>query len=253
MYKKLRTGLQCFLFLASFFVTTQSFADEQVTLTTYYPSPYGVYKQLKADTVQYAPQATAPANNAAGTTYYNDTDDRLYVSNGTDWLKVLVLEYVLIVPTSTANQAFPYVVPYNGGIPANVLRQDYTIPGSAGTNMYLLTTNMQGTICAWEERNIYVTVRYKKWNGVDWSAPWYKLAGDTIEDPNPIDPDVPIDCTLAMQESFEDFVNESIFILRPGTYRIQLAVRRSSSKTTRVQGRITNATMSLQKIISLGN
>jgi hypothetical protein len=229
------------------------FADEQITLTTYYPSPYGVYKQLKADTVQYAPQTTAPANNAEGTLYYNGTDDRLYVSNGADWLKVLVLEYVLIVPTSTVQEAFPFVVPYNGGVPDNVLRQDYVFPGSAGTNMYLLTTNMQGTICAWEERNIYVTLRYKKWNGVDWSAPWYKLAGDTIEDPHPIDPDFPVDCTAAMLEPFEDFVNESIFVLRPGTYRIQLAVRRSSSKTTRVQGRITNATMSLQKIISLGS
>lgn len=32
-----------------FITTLYSFAEERITLTTYYPSPYGVYKELRAD------------------------------------------------------------------------------------------------------------------------------------------------------------------------------------------------------------
>lgn len=31
------------------FICFNSFAEEKVTLTTYYPAPYGVYKEMRAD------------------------------------------------------------------------------------------------------------------------------------------------------------------------------------------------------------
>lgn len=37
----------CFVFLAAF--VTLSFADEQITVTTYYPAPYGIYKEIRSD------------------------------------------------------------------------------------------------------------------------------------------------------------------------------------------------------------
>lgn len=56
-------------------------ADESITITTYYPSPTGVYKQLKL-----APQSSPPSacdSNARGTMYYNSTDNLVYACNGT--------------------------------------------------------------------------------------------------------------------------------------------------------------------------
>jgi len=56
------------IFIFGFF--SLSFADETLTITTYYPSPYGSYSQLTADQI------------AIGSTYRNPTyaDGTLYVS-----------------------------------------------------------------------------------------------------------------------------------------------------------------------------
>jgi len=51
---------------------------EQITLTTYYPAPYGVYREMKANLFHAAPQSTdwivPPGEEAAweGKMYYND-------------------------------------------------------------------------------------------------------------------------------------------------------------------------------------
>ncbi|MDD5347994.1 MAG: hypothetical protein PHT59_05210 [Candidatus Omnitrophica bacterium] len=58
----------------------QSDQTDSVTIATYYPSPYGVYT-----TVRLVPGAEPlnPLVRRAGTLYVNNTDDKLYLFNGT--------------------------------------------------------------------------------------------------------------------------------------------------------------------------
>ncbi len=58
-----------------------SAADETLTITTYYPSPYGVYKTLRLypnDTID--PTAASCPNR--GEMYFDDSDGKLYVCSG---------------------------------------------------------------------------------------------------------------------------------------------------------------------------
>ena len=94
-----------------------AFAEESITITTYYPSPYGVYNELQtnkfavgdtsgdgqlsaadqppangqlytARSVIYKPQSSLPAFDAReGELVYNNTDDSLYLYNGSSWVK----------------------------------------------------------------------------------------------------------------------------------------------------------------------
>jgi hypothetical protein len=59
--------------------------DENITLTTYYPSPVGVYKQLRL-----APQTSPPASPCQpGTLYYNGTTQLITMcNNGPTWQAV---------------------------------------------------------------------------------------------------------------------------------------------------------------------
>ena len=47
--KKLITLVFVTAFIFNVFSVFYSFADETITLTTYYPAPYGIYKELRAD------------------------------------------------------------------------------------------------------------------------------------------------------------------------------------------------------------
>lgn len=60
-----------------FFVVGTALAQESITITTYYPSPYGVYKQLRlSPTDDFVPYA-ACANE--GEMYYDNSDNAMYV------------------------------------------------------------------------------------------------------------------------------------------------------------------------------
>ena len=68
-------------------------AANQITITTYYPSPYGVYKELRLNPIPTASQP--PCNdNLKGTMYYDKDKDSLYVcskdpaSGNTGWIPV---------------------------------------------------------------------------------------------------------------------------------------------------------------------
>ena len=93
------------------------FAEESITITTYYPSPYGSYNELQtnklavgdtnvsggldagdqppangqiytARSVIYKPQSGTPGFDAReGELIYNNTDDSLYLYNGSTWVK----------------------------------------------------------------------------------------------------------------------------------------------------------------------
>ena len=92
-------------------------AEESITITTYYPSPYGSYNELQtnklavgdvdnsggldagdqppangqlytARSVIFRPQSSLPASDVReGELVYNNSDDALYLYNGSAWLK----------------------------------------------------------------------------------------------------------------------------------------------------------------------
>jgi len=51
--------------------------DETLTITTYYPAPYGVYKTLRL-----YPSATQPESCQEGELYYDSDDDKIYICSG---------------------------------------------------------------------------------------------------------------------------------------------------------------------------
>ena len=61
-------------------------SQKTITITTYYPSPYGVYKVLRLyPTTDINP--SSPCNREGEIFYYN-TDDTLYYCDGIDWIPV---------------------------------------------------------------------------------------------------------------------------------------------------------------------
>lgn len=62
------------------FVTSYLVAAEEITITTYYPSPYGVYKQLRMyPTDDFVPGA---ACTKPGEMYFDNSDQHLYICKG---------------------------------------------------------------------------------------------------------------------------------------------------------------------------
>lgn len=71
MKKILYIFLSTFLTIVScFFLPVVFSAQESITISTYYPAPYGVYKNIR-----FYPSATAPVcdSDSEGVTYYNST------------------------------------------------------------------------------------------------------------------------------------------------------------------------------------
>lgn len=80
MIKKLCL-LAIFLSLTTLSLAQQS---ESITLTTYYPSPYGVYKNLRIYPGAQ-PACDAATTNDEGIIYQNQTNHIMYYCNGTSW------------------------------------------------------------------------------------------------------------------------------------------------------------------------
>ena len=66
---------------------------EEITLTTYYPAPYGDYTELTVDTLYLNPRTDTPTewdttghSGAAGELAYAAGDGKLYYSNGSAWV-----------------------------------------------------------------------------------------------------------------------------------------------------------------------
>jgi hypothetical protein len=117
MLKKISLSLSIFLLLAfflnSFSQTDDSQTNETITITTYYPSPYGVYNKLQTNmlavgdmdgdgeltsqdlpnisgNIRLKPQAGDPAtwpSGRRGEFAYSSTQDALYHYNGSKWVK----------------------------------------------------------------------------------------------------------------------------------------------------------------------
>jgi hypothetical protein len=59
--------------------------EEEITLTTYYPSPYGSYRILDTLNLNLIPQSSEPAGGKVGSVYYDSGDGgkiRYYDSSG---------------------------------------------------------------------------------------------------------------------------------------------------------------------------
>jgi hypothetical protein len=65
----------------------QSNQTENLSFTTYYPAPYGVYQALRL-TPSGEPDPSKIELNQAGTMYFNDSDYKPYIHNGTSWGKI---------------------------------------------------------------------------------------------------------------------------------------------------------------------
>lgn len=68
------------LILFFFIFHSLSFSEESITITTYYPSPYGVYNELQL--YPHDPAVTACNDAREGTMFYNSTDRQVYVCKG---------------------------------------------------------------------------------------------------------------------------------------------------------------------------
>jgi hypothetical protein len=73
------------IIIFSIFVLSSSFAfsEEEFTITTYYPSPYGVYKNLRIYPNDDSTPGGACANN--GEMYFDNSEQNLYICSGNVW------------------------------------------------------------------------------------------------------------------------------------------------------------------------
>jgi hypothetical protein len=55
-----------------------AYAEDSVTITTYYPSPYGVYRNMR---LYPSNEPTDVASRQAGTMYFNASENQLYIYN----------------------------------------------------------------------------------------------------------------------------------------------------------------------------
>ena len=77
-----------FIFVLS--LSAAGFADttnqtESYTIMTYYPSPYGVYKNLR---LYSSTEPTAAADRQTGTMFYNSSSNDIYVSDGSRFYRI---------------------------------------------------------------------------------------------------------------------------------------------------------------------
>ena len=75
------------VFIFNLFLSIAAFAQsnytESLTITTYYPAPYGVYRNLKLN------PSNEPTNGVdRGVMYYNDTENMIKFRNDTTWVSM---------------------------------------------------------------------------------------------------------------------------------------------------------------------
>lgn len=78
------TFSQIFLLLGAYFGLS-SLYSETINLGNYYSSYSGLYTTVKTPLLSFVPQNAAPAN-AAGAVYYDSSQDKLVLFNGTAWV-----------------------------------------------------------------------------------------------------------------------------------------------------------------------
>ncbi len=132
MSKPAKYILVVFSFLAVF--ATNVFAED-ITITTYYPSPYGSYNELQLYP-HSTPVATCNSSNR-GTMYYDSDDDHVYVCNGSSWtttnFNIVYTHYCY------TNSAYGSPSCVNAGGAQGYCPSGYTQKASLGSWGYCLT------------------------------------------------------------------------------------------------------------------
>ena len=128
-------------------------AQEQITLTTYYPAPFGEYEQ-----VRLVPQTAAPPSPDIGHMYYDSTQNQVLYHDGTTWRSLAGATYW----TQTGTLLYPNNSSWRVGIgttspdPAEPLTLQatntsptwdslYSIRDSAGTTQWHWNLKKLGT------------------------------------------------------------------------------------------------------------
>lgn len=110
---------------------------EQVTLSTYYPAPYGVYKQLQAQNLILPPTTSVPQNPAPGTIFYSDGivgppdfEKGLWMWNGEEWERLIAKPAVQTIArlSMPAGKFYPGGFQWIGGDLTVVSHQAYEPP-----------------------------------------------------------------------------------------------------------------------------
>lgn len=129
-----------------------SFAQQQETLTvtTYYPSPYGSYKQLEVSrSVTYDPvDKDTLTNPKEGELVYNSSDDAFYYYNGSDWVKQGGGNYVLLTVNCPCGGGF-CVRTYPNCPNGWTVEETYlTVCGSSDPDFGINPTTLCCTLCS---------------------------------------------------------------------------------------------------------
>ncbi|MDD5347417.1 MAG: hypothetical protein PHT59_02240 [Candidatus Omnitrophica bacterium] len=74
----------------------QSNATDSVTITTYYPAPYGVYKNMRL----YPSQQPGGTAVLRGTLYFNGTTNQTYYYNGSAWVPFNFFQSIFLNPNA---------------------------------------------------------------------------------------------------------------------------------------------------------
>ena len=77
--------LMAFVFLPVFVFAQPVQYEESITITTYYPSPYGSYNELRL--YPHSDPVTTCNINTKGTMYYDSEDNQIYFCNGNAWIR----------------------------------------------------------------------------------------------------------------------------------------------------------------------
>lgn len=69
-----------------FLIINLAFAEESITITTYYPSPYGSYNELTTNALVLNPLNEPPSDSTKeGALYYDASKHNFNYYNGSDW------------------------------------------------------------------------------------------------------------------------------------------------------------------------
>lgn len=152
------------VFLVSTSIIFQCFSQESITLNTYYPSPYGVYKELRL----YPNNSPTGCNNALdeGKMYYDDSEHQLEVCMD-DGFGVYEWQ-VSGLWTQQGGDLYPNDVNWKVGIATTSpsakldVNSDIIRVRIPNTPASALDIGDKGNIC-WDSNYVYVCVATNTW------------------------------------------------------------------------------------------
>jgi len=123
--------LHALAFILSLCIVNTIWAADEITITTYYPSPYGSYNEIEvARSVRFRPHADKASiellsNPRSGEMAYAQSEDEFYYYNGSAWVS----------QSGTGGGGATYV---NWG--SNTCATDYTVVYTGTLGYYFLST-----------------------------------------------------------------------------------------------------------------